>query len=80
MSDFDGSRGRRETYRFLDTCPVSQNPSLLQAVMAVEVVMSKIRATAPPCRFPPMSRDVSVVSSCSSRDYILHSCLGTVKL
>lgn len=37
-----------------ETCPVSQKPSLEHAVMAVEVVISKIKATAPPCRFPPM--------------------------
>ena len=43
---------------------MSQNPSRLIAVMAVEVQMSKIKATAPPCRLPP----------------ILHSCFGTVKL
>src|SRR5207248_2273946 len=51
-------------FSVLLTCPASQKPGFEHAVMAVDVQMSKISATAPPCREPDM----------------LHSSRGTVRL
>lgn len=43
---------------------MSQKFAFIQGPIVTEVVISKIKATAPPCRFPP----------------ILHSSFGTTKL
>ena len=38
----------KHAYQVRETCPVSQKLSRLQTVMAVDVQMSNINATAPP--------------------------------